>query len=80
MSSLPACLPACVPSMTCSVAEAAASLQTHVERLFLLALLRGAGGLAAEAEGGGGGAGSDGPAFLAMLFSLGWAVSWRVWC
>ena len=52
MSSLPACLPACVPSMTCSVAEAAASLQTHVERLFLLALLRGAGGLAAEAEGG----------------------------
>jgi hypothetical protein len=63
--------------MACSVAEAAASLQTHVERLFLLALLRGSGGLAADGEEGGGAAGAEAAAFFSMLFSLGWAVSWQ---
>lgn len=67
----------------CSVVDGGfASLQAHVERLFVLVLLRQAPGAAAAAAGrGGGGGGSaesaQGVAFLAMLLSLGWAVSWR---
>jgi hypothetical protein len=51
------------------VAEGIVSLHAHLERLFLLVLLQ---DLPAA---GGTPQGTQGMAFLAMLFSLGWAVS-----
>lgn len=63
-----------LPFAMCSVVEGVALLQAHVERLFLLVLLRQlpAGGV--PAGGGGDVVGTQGVAFLAALFSLGWAV------
>ena len=66
------------------VVEGIVALQGHVERLFLLALLADLPGNGGGGAGGvGGGSGSrvgraqdtQGVAFLAMLFSLSWAVS-----
>lgn len=65
-------------ALLCSVVEGVASLQAHVERLFLLVLLHQlpAGGTGGTSSGGGGGVvGAQSVALLAALFSLGWAVS-----
>lgn len=53
----------------CSVVAGISSLQSHLERLLLLVVLH-------DLPAAGGSAwGTQGVAFLAMLFSLGWAVS-----
>lgn len=54
----------------CSVVGGISSLQRHVERLFLLVLLH-----PATAAAGGSAEAAQGVAFMAMLFSLVWAVS-----
>lgn len=53
----------------CSVVAGITSLQSHLERLLLLVMLRDMHAAGGSAQG------TQGAAFLAMLFSLGWAVS-----